>query len=124
MMLRGVVASGKCDFSYWMQKLEPYYTQKAGMKLFPGTLNVKLDSDYSLPKNRIRLEKEEYGGTVSVNIVPCKIFGRRAFILRTDGNDSGKGDHPRSIVEIATDVKLRDEYGLKDGDLVEFEVDG
>ncbi len=123
MILRGIVATGKCDFSYWMQKLGPYYNQKTGMKLFPGTLNVKLDTDYVLPKKRIRLEKEEYGGTVSVSIVPCKIFGRKAFILRTDGNDSGKGDHPRSVVEIATDVKIRDEYGLKDGDLIEFEVD-
>ncbi len=29
------------------------------MKLFPGSLNIKLDQPYHLPKNVIRLEKEE-----------------------------------------------------------------
>ncbi|MES9684022.1 hypothetical protein ABWK22_14065 [Gottfriedia acidiceleris] len=43
------------------------------------------------------MEKEEYSGTVSVSILPCKI-------------------------EIATDVKLRDKLNLKDGDLVEVVI--
>jgi CTP-dependent riboflavin kinase len=29
---------------------------------------------------------------------------------------------PRRIVEIATDVRLRDHFNLKDGDLVEIET--
>jgi riboflavin kinase len=69
------------------------------------------------------LEKEEYGGTVNVNLVPCRIFGRTAFLLRTDGSDAGLGRHAKTIVEIATDVKLRDAYGLNDGDTVEVEVE-
>jgi hypothetical protein len=37
--------------------------------------------------------------------------------------DTGKyGDPPERIIEIATDVNLRDTYGLKDGDIVEIEV--
>jgi CTP-dependent riboflavin kinase len=55
--------------------------------------------------------------------VPCRIFGRRAFILRTDANEAGTGHHPHTIVEVATDVKLRDVYGLRDGDPVEIELD-
>jgi hypothetical protein len=48
------------------------------MRLFPGTLNVHLTSgSYPTPANALRLEKEEYGGRVSVSIVPCKIIGRR-----------------------------------------------
>jgi len=93
------------------------------MRLFPGTLNIHLTSgSYRTPTNALRLEKEEYGGRVSVSIVPCKTFGRKAFILRPD-TDTGKyGDPPERILEIATDVNLRDTYGLKDGDLVEVEV--
>jgi riboflavin kinase len=90
---------------------------KTGMKLFPGTLNIQLERPYSLPINVIRLEKEEYGGTVSVNLVPCEVFGRRAFILRTDENESGLGDHSKNIIEVATDIKLRDKYNLKMGTL-------
>jgi riboflavin kinase len=79
---------------------------------------------YTVPQVCIRLEAHEYGGSVSVNIVPCWIRGRRAFILRTDNNESGTGRHPRSVVEIASDVKLRDEYNLKDGDEISIQVEG
>jgi CTP-dependent riboflavin kinase len=123
MILKGIVRSGKNDFSYWLDLLEPFYTAKTGMKLFPGTLNVHLiDRFYSLPPKVIRLEKQEYGGSVSVSIVPCKIFDRNAFILRTD-NDTGKhGDPAEKILEIATDIKLRDTYSLQDGDRVSIEI--
>lgn len=121
-VMRGVVVSGILNFSFWLEKLEPFYTQKTGMRLFPGTLNLRLAEPYSLPEEVIRLEKEEYGGTVSVSIVPCTIFGRRAFLLRTDANEAGNGHHPRNIIEIATDIKLRDAYGLRDGDEVEVRL--
>jgi riboflavin kinase len=121
--LQGVVVSGVGDFSHWIDKLHDHYFRKTGLHLFPGTLNIRLDEPYSLPRNCLRLEKEEYGGTVNVNLVPCRIFGRAAFLLRTDGSDAGVGRHPKTIVEIATDVKMRDTYGLNDGDTVEVEID-
>lgn len=123
MVLRGVVRSGKGDFSYWLEKLEPYYTRKTGLKLFPGTLNVHLiDQTYPTPPGCLRLEKEEYGGRVSVSIMPCTIFGRDAFILRTDTDRGKLGDPSEAILEIATTVKLREVYGLQDGDVVEVEM--
>ena len=122
-MLRGEVVSGLGNFSYWIEKLQEHYLQKTGMSFYPGTLNLRLDAPYSLPKQTIRLEASEYGGTVSVNMVPCKIRGRSAFLLRTDANEAGRGHHPRTIVEIATDVRLRDVLGLTDGDLVEIEIE-
>jgi riboflavin kinase len=115
----GVVVSGMGNFSFWLEKLESFYTQKTGMCLFPGTLNLRLAEPYSLPAEVIRLEKEEYGGTVSVSMVPCSVFGRRAFLLRTDANEAGQGHHSKNIIEIATDIKLREEYQLSDGDEVE-----
>ncbi len=121
-VLKGVVVSGVGNFSFWLQKLEGFYMQKTGMRLFPGTLNLRLAEPYSLPAHVIRLEKEEYGGTVSVSLWPCTIFGRRAFLLRTDKNAAGQGDHSRNIIEIATDIKLRDAYGLNDGDEVEVHL--
>jgi riboflavin kinase len=57
-----------------------------------------------------------------VSIVPCQIFGRQAFLLRTDQNERGTGHHPRNIIEIATDIRLRDAYQLRDGDSVEVEL--
>ncbi len=133
MLLRGSVVSGMGNFSYWIEKLQEHYLQKTGMRFYPGTLNVRLDAPYSLPQRVIRLEASEYGGTVSVNMVPCviripspvvhgQVGGRQAFLLRTDANEEGRGHHPKTIVEIAADVRLRDYFGLKDGDLVEIEI--
>ena len=95
------------------------------MTLFPGTLNLQLQEPYSLPAaGVIRLEAGEYGGTVSVNLVPCSIRGMKGFILRTDANESGRGHHPKTILEVASGVKLRDYFHLNDGDLLEIEAPG
>ncbi len=121
MILKGVVKSGKGDFSYWLDRLSEHYVRMTGLKLFPGTLNVHLiDHVYHLPSGSVRLEKEEYAGQVSVAVGECTIFGRKAFILRLD---TGKyGDPPEAILEVATDIELRKKYGFNDGDVVEVEV--
>jgi riboflavin kinase len=117
-VLTGRVVTGVGNFSYWIERLKAHYRRKTGMSLFPGTLNVRLEEQYSVPPNALRLEAEEYGGTVSVNIVPCRIFGERAVILRTDAAERDS----KTIVEVACEVKLRDKYSLRDGDLVQVEV--
>jgi riboflavin kinase, archaea type len=122
-VVRGKVESGTGDFAQWILQLNAHYERKTGLKLFPGTLNVRLSEPYSIPKGCLRLEAREYGGSVNVNIVPCRLLGRRAFILRTDTNELGTGSHPRTVVEIASDVKLRDECSLSDGDEVSIEVE-
>jgi len=119
--LRGRVASGVGDFGLWIERLGGLYEKKTGLKLYPGTLNIELASPYALPRDVIRLEAREYGGRVSVSIVPCRIFGRPAVLLRTDQNEQSTGRHPRNIIEIATDIRLRDAYQLQDGDWVEVE---
>jgi CTP-dependent riboflavin kinase len=91
------------------------------MRFFPGTLNVHLNRAYEIPSETPCLRKEEYGGEVSVLIAPCLIFGRRAFILRPY-RDRMEDHYDKRIVEIATDIKLRDAYRLKDGDTVQVEV--
>jgi riboflavin kinase, archaea type len=121
-ILRGKVTSGAGNFSYWIEKLSDHYLRKTGMNLFPGTLNLQLEEPYSVPRDAIRLEKEEYGGTVSVNIVPCSVFDLKAFILRTDQAEEGRGLHPKTLIEVACEVKLRDKFGLADGDVVEVKV--
>ena len=72
----------------------------------------------------LRLEKEDYGGTVSVSILPCRIFDRPAFALRPDGDTGKHGDPRDAILEVAADVCLREEYGIEDGDVVTVEVPG
>ena len=65
---------------------------------------------------------QEYGGRVSVTLVPCQVLGLHGFILRTDKNESGEGHHAWNIIEVAAEVRLRDAFNLVDGDLVEVRV--
>ena len=120
--LRGQVVTGLSNFGLWIERLSAFYERKTGMRFYPGTLNLELSTPYSLPSDVLRLEAHEYGGSVSVSLVPCRIFDRQAFLLRTDQNEQGTGHHPRNIIEIATDIRLRDAYHLKDGDWVEVEL--
>jgi riboflavin kinase, archaea type len=48
-----MVQSGLGDFSIWMKKLSGLYREKTGVQLFPGTLNVWLETEYNLPDHRI-----------------------------------------------------------------------
>lgn len=96
------------------------YEEKTGAKLYPGSLNVLLDRPWHVPSPHLRLEPREYG--IGLSIVACSVEGISAFILRTDKNDAGQGDHPSNIVEIAAPVRLRDALGLQDGDEVEIVV--
>ncbi|WP_233220151.1 CTP-dependent riboflavin kinase [Pleurocapsa sp. CCALA 161] len=98
MKLKGKIRTGKNDFSGWIDRLSFYYREKTGMIFFPGTLNVHLiDSRYYFPSDCIRLEKEEYGGTVAVSMTPCRIFNRDAYILRTDSDIGKHGYSPNKF---------------------------
>lgn len=119
-ILKGKVVTGVGNFAFWIEKLQDHYRHKTGLQLFPGTLNIQLDEPFDLPPERARLEAAEYGGTVSVNIVPCKVFGLAAVILRTDKADSEP--QSRKIIEVACEVKLREQQQLRDGDVIEVEV--
>lgn len=124
-ILHGKVKGGLGDFSKKMEEIPGLldaYERKTGMRFFPGTLNIELEEEYSVASEAIRLDKGEYGGAVSVFIVPCTILDREAFILRTEKNEAGIGKHPKNILEIATDVKLRSTYNLNDGDEVEISI--
>ena len=115
--VRGRVVSGRANFGFWIERLNTFYAKKTGMQFYPGTLNIELPAPYSLPLNVMRLEANEYGGTVSVNIVPCQIFDRKAFLLRTDRNntvqDITRGTSSKSLrmFGCVMPINLRTEIG-------------
>lgn len=125
-ILKGKIVTGIGDFSKKMKDIPGLldaYERKTGIRFFPGTLNIQLEHNWSVPDGSLRLEKEDYNGTVSVYIVPCILFGKKAFILRTEKNEEERGVHSKSIIEVASDVRFRD-FNLKDGDFVEVEILG
>ena len=112
--------SGVGGLAHWMTVYADVYEAKTGVRLYPGSLNVLLDSPWYVPAVRIRLEPPECG--IGMSIVPCAIGGIDGFILRTDKNNSGEGDHPATVIEVAASVRLRDVLGVEDGTEVEVTV--
>lgn len=118
-VLRGVVTTGVGDLAGRMRTYGEHYEAATGMRLYPGSLNVRLPDPWPLPARTIRLPADRVGRLV--HLVPCRVSGRRCFIFRTD-NDERAGTNGRCVVEVLAEVKLRDALGLADGDVVEIVV--
>ena len=59
---------------------------------------------------------------MSVSLLPCSVSGIQGFIMRTDPNADGTGDHPKTIIDAAAQVRLRDALNVSDGDIVTIKV--
>jgi riboflavin kinase, archaea type len=116
-VLRGRVTSGVGDLARRMVDYGDLYRAKTGVDLYPGSLNVVLENPWHVGSNAARIEPPEC--PVALSVVPCLIEGIDAFIVRTDKNDRGEGDHSPNVIEVASSVRLRDALGVEDGDEVE-----
>ncbi|HZR05161.1 MAG TPA: hypothetical protein VFA61_04980 [Candidatus Udaeobacter sp.] len=58
-VLPGKIESGVGDLGTWIEKLSTHYGRKTGIKLCPGTLNVRLSEPYAVPAGCTRLEAHE-----------------------------------------------------------------
>lgn len=122
MVLIGKVKTGFGNASYWMEKAERAFEKKIGIKLYNGTLNVLLEHDFILEGDLKVLYKEEYGGSEDVFLKECEVLGYKSYIVRTKKNSGKNGDHPLSLIEIISDVCFREEYDLKDNDIIEVKI--
>lgn len=116
MYLKGIVKKGLGDASFWVKKIEDVFYKKTNMKLFYGTLNIELEKPYKL-QNYWIIKKDEYGGTQDVYVQNCKIYGRQAYIVRAE-----KTAHSSNVIEIVSDIKLREYFDLKDKDNIVIEI--
>jgi len=117
-VLRGSVQSGNGLLASRMRPHIDIYNRLAGTVLYPGSLNVLLDSLWTLPTDRLRIEPAELG--VGVNLVRCRIFDQPAFVFRTDFHESWVEQH--RLIEVLAAVRLRHAYALDDGDRVAIEL--
>lgn len=117
MELKGKVTSGIGTAKIWVSKIEEIFKKRTGMKVFHGTLNIKLDEEYIIEPDWI-IKPEEFGGTENVLVKKCEILGTQAYIVRAEKNQIGEGEHDLKIIEIIADINFRKKYGLKDGDRI------
>ena len=121
MKLHGRITSGLGTAKMWVGKIEKVFEEKTKVKLFHGTLNIKLENEYIIEPDWI-IKPEEYGGTQNVLVKKCKTLGHNAYIVQTEKNQIGKGDHDLKILELVSDINFRKEYNLKDGTEVMIET--
>ncbi|MCW4000923.1 MAG: DUF120 domain-containing protein [Candidatus Bathyarchaeota archaeon] len=127
--LEGTVFTGLGEGAYYISKpdYKKQIVEKIGFEPYPGTLNVKLTSDYDI---KTRTELETYpavevmgfqGEDRSFGLVKCypaiiggKIEGALVTALRSH--------YDASVLEIIAPVCLRKQLGLKDGAKVKVEI--
>jgi len=127
--LEGTVFTGLGEGAYYVTK-EHYrqeIVEKLGFKPYPGTLNVKLSSDYDI-KTRMELDaypaievrgfKNEDRTFGLVKCYPAIIGGIVKGALIT----ALRSHYDASVLEIIAPVCLRKQLGLKDGHKLKVEV--
>jgi CTP-dependent riboflavin kinase len=125
-ILHGRVRSGSNDASRWLGLYNQAYCRKTGMNVYPGSLNLVLKHEFDWTAARyqpfiIWFGREEMGGERDILLLPCVLINldkRKAFLWTTTNLNREDAE----IIEVITDVKLRDEYALADGDSIELEV--
>lgn len=121
MKLQGKVIKGLGEAKFWVGKINKIFKEEFQMNLFPGTLNIKLEQNYKM-ENYAIISPEKYGGIYDVYVKKCLIFDKEAYILRTSKNETGNGDHPLTIIEIVSDINLREKFNLKDDAEVQINI--
>jgi riboflavin kinase len=127
--LEGTVFTGLGEGAYYTQK-EHYrkqFAEKLGFDPYPGTLNVKLNTDYDL-KTRAELEaypaveiegfQNENRTFGTVKCYPAKIENKIKGALIS----ALRGHYDNSVLEIIAPVNLRKNLNLKDGNKVKIDI--
>ncbi|HLC00062.1 MAG TPA: DUF120 domain-containing protein [Candidatus Bathyarchaeia archaeon] len=127
--LEGTVFTGLGEGAYYTQK-EHYrkqFVEKLGFEPYPGTLNLKLTTDYDL-KTRLELEaypavevegfKNENRTFGTVKCYPAVIGNKFKGALIS----ALRGHYDSSVLEIIAPVNLRRQLNLKDGNKVKVEI--
>ncbi|XRO75799.1 CTP-dependent riboflavin kinase [Methanocaldococcus sp. 28A] len=128
MIIEGRVVPGRGEGRYFLSLL-PYkeaFKNILGFEPYEGTLNLKLNKEFDINKfEYIETEDFEFDGKkyFGVKILPIKILINNKEI---DGAIvlPKKTYHSSDIIEIVAPIKLREQYNLKDGDVIKILIKG
>jgi CTP-dependent riboflavin kinase len=87
-----------------------------------GTLNVTLDCDYIVRPDFV-IEPHEYFTGEQLRFQRCRVRGFRMFIMRPDSHER-PGNTGANVIELISPIRLRDAWGLTDGEILDVEVEG
>ncbi len=123
----GTLVCGFGEGSYYVkqEKYRKQFREKLGFDPYPGTLDLKLNKESLLIKEKLeKLQGEKIEGFKSeersfgeVECFPAKINSEKAAIVLPS-----RTHHEKDVIEIISPVKIRDKYNLEEGDEIKVEV--
>ena len=121
MILEGKVIEGMGIAKTFVNMMIEAFYKKTNMKLYSGTLNIKLDNKYDLEPTYI-IKAEEYGGKYDVQVQECVLLEQKAYIVRSEKNLKEESDYERNIIEIVSSINFREKYKLKNEEKVKIKI--
>ena|ERR1700733_3138566 len=111
---------GSGDFRFRMTKFADVFERAAGEKLYPGTLNVKVDRPV-----RWKVDFRVRGAEIDepnqdLLFEHCRINGPKAYRIRPYDLNTGGGGWGDDTLEIACECCLKDRLSLDVGSIVEI----
>ena len=111
---------GNGDFGRRMKDFPEGFERAAGEKLYPGTLNVKVDRPIRW-KEDFRVKGADIGELdQDLLFEHCRINGLKAYRIRPYNLKTGGGGWGDDTLEIACECCLKDRLGLDVGSVVEI----
>lgn len=122
-MLRGTVSSRFQAATPNLATVEQLILARTGLlSMAPGTLNVTLPERYLVRADSVIHGSEYFTGEV-LKLQRCRALGLRMIIMRPDSHEFGNSSGA-NVLELVSEFYLRNTFGLKDGDVVDVEVEG
>ena len=125
-MITGKIVSGAKQAAFFTQLdwVQEQCMQKLGFKLFPGTLNVEIQDETVnvievLQQAEILELMPPDSNFCSAKICPITIDDLQAAIVIPEEEVSV---HGKNIIEIISNVRLKDVLSLTNGDIISFSI--
>jgi riboflavin kinase len=108
-----------------LQGYRKQFIEKLNFDPFPGTLNIKINKEHLYFRRKL---DEEEGVKIEGFSTEDRTFGEvKAFRCRINGIEGAvvlpqRTHYPADIIEVISEVRIREKLNLKDGDTVNVEV--
>ncbi len=116
-ILKGRIISGTGVAGKILEDYLPVFKDRFKANFFPGTLNLKLEKEWEIPKKADYIggfTKQDGTKRGGVWFVKGKIKNLPVLIIRPELTR-----HPKDIIEVIAPINIKKQYGLKDGDFLE-----
>lgn len=115
MKLNGIITSGFKEGSKYVKIYKEKIKNSIGINPYEGTLNIKVDFNLKDIKFKEKFKIDGFNGFGAIYLIPCKVNEFNGFIVIPE-----KSKH-KNVIEIISDISLREIGNFKDGDKVTIE---